>query len=148
MHVEGAQGYREIAAQDFFLGPLESSLTHGELLTGVSFPLMGAGWGSACCEIARRHGDYALAGVCALIHVSNSQVDAARLALFSVGGTPIVIDITDIHSDSEALDAKVQSLIDPESDIHATSDYRRQLVKTLVLRAIEEARANAESRAV
>ncbi len=148
MHVEGARGYREIAAHDFFLGPLESSLAHGELLTGVSFPLMGAGWGSACCEIARRHGDYALAGVCALIHVSNSQVVAARLALFSVGGTPIVIDIADIHSDSEALDAKVQSLIDPESDIHATSDYRRQLVKTLVLRAIEEARANAESRAV
>ena len=71
---------------------------------------------------------------------------AARIAIFSVAGTPLVIDVMDVHEDHEKLNLKVQALIDPDTDIHATSDYRRQLVKTLVVQALTEARVHAELR--
>lgn len=146
IHVVGPQGVRDILANDFFVGPLESSLAHGELVTGVSFPVLDSTWGSSCVEVARRHGDYALAGVCALVQIVGGRLAAASIAVFSVAGTPIVIDVLDVCEGNEKLNLKVQSLIDPDTDIHATSDYRRQLVKTLVVQALTEARSNAESR--
>jgi len=146
IHVVGPHGVRNILANDFFVGPLESSLTHGELVTGVSFPVLDSSWGSSCVEVARRHGDYALAGVCALVQIVEGRLTAASIAIFSVAGTPVVIDVLDVCTDNEKLNLKVQSLIDPDTDIHATADYRRQLVKTLVAQALTEARSNAESR--
>ncbi len=146
IHVVGPHGVRDILANDFFVGPLESSLTHGELVTGVSFPVLDSSWGSSCVEVARRHGDYALAGVCALVQIVEGRLTAASIAIFSVAGTPVVIDVLDVCTDNEKLNLKVQSLIDPDTDIHATADYRRQLVKTLVAQALTEARSNAESR--
>ena len=146
IHVVGPHGVRDILAKDFFVGPLESSLTHGELVTGVSFPVLDSSWGSSCVEVARRHGDYALAGVCALVQIVEGRLTAASIAIFSVAGTPVVIDVLDVCTENEKLNLKVQSLIDPDTDIHATADYRRQLVKTLVAQALTEARSNAESR--
>jgi len=146
IHVVGPHGVRDILANDFFVGPLESSLTHGELVTGVSFPVLDSSWGSSCVEVARRHGDYALAGVCALVQIVEGRLTSASIAIFSVAGTPVVIDVLDVCTDNEKLNLKVQSLIDPDTDIHATADYRRQLVKTLVAQALTEARSNAESR--
>ncbi|MEI7549398.1 MAG: FAD binding domain-containing protein [Actinomycetes bacterium] len=146
IHVSDHQGTREILAADFFVGPLESSLQHGELVTGVSFPVLDNTWGSSCQEVARRHGDYALAGVCALVQVLDHQMVSAKIAIFSVGGTPLVIDVMGVHGDPEQLNLKVQAQIEPDTDIHATADYRRQLVKTLVVRALTEARVHAESR--
>lgn len=146
LHVASAQGVRDIPAKEFFVGPLESSLLHGEFVTGVSFPIFESSWGSSCVEIARRHGDYALAGVCALVHVDGGLITSATIAIFSVAGTPVVIDVIDVCDESEKLDQKVQSLIEPDTDIHATAEYRRQLVKTLVVQALTEARSNAESR--
>jgi len=146
IHVSAHQGPREILAADFFVGPLESSLQHGELVTGVSFPVLDDTWGSSCQEVARRHGDYALAGVCALVQVLDHQIVAARIAIFSVAGTPLVIDVLDVLEDHEKLNLKVQAQIDPDTDIHATADYRRQLVKTLVVKALAEARVHAELR--
>ncbi|CAB4841622.1 unannotated protein [freshwater metagenome] len=146
IHVVGPHGVRDILANDFFVGPLESSLTHGELVTGVSFPVLDSSWGSSCVEVARRHGDYALAGVCALVQIVEGRLTAASIAIFSVAGTPVVIDVLDVCTENEKLNLKVQSLIDPDTDIHATADYRRQLVKTLVAQALTEARSNAESR--
>ncbi len=146
IHVVGPHGVRDILANDFFVGPLESSLTHGELVTGVSFPVLDSSWGSSCVEVARRHGDYALAGVCALVQIVEGRLTAASIAIFSVAGTPVLIDVLDVCTENEKLNLKVQSLIDPDTDIHATADYRRQLVKTLVAQALTEARSNAESR--
>ena len=80
------------------------------------------------------------------MQIVEGRLTAASIAIFSVAGTPVLIDVLDVCTENEKLNLKVQSLIDPDTDIHATADYRRQLVKTLVAQALTEARSNAESR--
>src|SRR5512133_349890 len=82
----GDGGRREVAAADFFLGPLESALG----------PRQPATAGSAWVELARRHGDYAVCGVGALVELDRGlRVASARAALISVGPVPVPVDLTD-----------------------------------------------------
>ncbi len=75
-------GTREILAQDFFLGPYETALADGELITMLSFPRMSTNQQFAFCEIARRHGDYAMAGVA--VALNGQPIVVARIAYFGV----------------------------------------------------------------
>ena len=96
-HVEvaSARGTRQIAAADFFLGPLESSLAEDEMAVGASFRRLPAGTGTAFVESARRHGDYALAGVAAAVTAVDGVVTGVRLSFVSVTPTPDVLDLTE-----------------------------------------------------
>ena len=67
LEVAGPSGRRTIAADDLYVGPLESSLHHDEIAVSAFFPALAPGAGVAFEEIARRHGDYALCGVAALV---------------------------------------------------------------------------------
>ena len=67
VEVAGPSGRRTIEADDLYVGPLESSLHHDEIAVSAFFPALAAGAGVAFEEIARRHGDYALCGVAALV---------------------------------------------------------------------------------
>lgn len=145
-----AAGTRKIAAADFFLGPLESCLTEGEMATGVSFARFSPGTGTAFAESARRHGDYALAGVAAAVTVSDGVVSAVRASFVSVTPTPDVLDLTEAFAGREVPDvdwAKAAELardhVDPDGDIHATADYRRMLAGVLTTRVLTEAAATA-----
>ena len=88
-------GVREVAAGDFFLGPLESAIEPGELAIEAAFPVLAPGGGTAFVEVARRHGDYA---VCGVAHWCSSILPASwwrRSARYlSVSPTPIVLDLT------------------------------------------------------
>ncbi len=152
--LEGRHGMRQVVGSDFFVGPLESAITPGEVATRVSFPVLPRKMGTACVEVARRHGDYALVGVSAAVLLGDElEISRARLSLFSVGPIPFVVDVTEILQGARASEIQwpaaarqVASSVDPESDIHATSEYRRELVEVLTAKCLKMAYENAISR--
>lgn len=141
-----ARGSREIPAEAFFLGPLESALAPDELATEAFFPALPAGAGSAFVEIARRHGDYALCGVAAIVELDDDgAVQRLRCGYLSVTDVPLVLDLTQAWNDSERDAAEqARAAVDPPSDLHASADYRRQLTGVLTVRAARQAISAAQ----
>jgi carbon-monoxide dehydrogenase medium subunit len=147
VRVAGARGLRTVAAEDFFLGPLESAVQPGELAVEVFFPARTPGSGSSFSEISRRHGDYAVCGVGAVLELDDDhRISTARAAFLSVSATPFVLDLGEVlegrsfdDTQTEDLAAFVQARIDPEPDIHSTAAYRSHLAGVLTLRAVREA---------
>ncbi len=148
-------GTREVGWQEFFAGPLETTLRPEELAVAVRFARMPAGTRTDFQESARRHGDYALAGVAVAVTVVGGVVTHARASFVSVTDVPSVLDLDAALRGVEpgsgawaaALDtaaAAVRDHVQPESDIHATSDYRRMLVGELTRRALHESTPAAE----
>jgi len=146
----GAGGRREIAATDFFQGPLETTLAHDELVEAVRFGRFAPGTRTAFLESARRHGDYAIAGVAVAVGVVDGVVRSARASFVSVTSVPTVLDLSPVLAGSDAgapvgasvADAVVELVrghVDPEPDIHATADYRRMLSAELTRRALVSA---------
>lgn len=136
--VESASGRRTIAADDLFLGPLESSLHHDEIAVSAFFPALPAGAGVAFDEIARRHGDYAMCGAAALV-----DGDTVRVGYLSVNDVPTVVDLTGVPL-SDMGEAALGQL-EPAEDIHATAAYRAQLVRVLTERVVRAAQDMAST---
>jgi carbon-monoxide dehydrogenase medium subunit len=150
VEVAGPGGSREIGAADFFLGALETSLEADELATGVRFPLFEVGTRTAFAESARRHGDYAMAGVAAAVTVTDGVIRAARASFVSVTDVPDVLDLTEavggqepVAADWDAAVEAVRAHIEPEGDIHATAAYRRMLAGELARRVLAQAASPA-----
>ncbi|MDQ3311844.1 MAG: xanthine dehydrogenase family protein subunit M, partial [Actinomycetota bacterium] len=143
-------------AADFFVGPLESALEPDEVAIAATFPHPPPRSGSSWAEIARRHGDYGLVGVGALVVLDEGGcVAGASACLISVGGTPVLVDVTAAGRGAtyDAVDWRVavdlvDDAIDPDGDIHATADYRRQLSRVLTMRALVQATGDAVARSV
>jgi carbon-monoxide dehydrogenase medium subunit len=146
-----AHGTRTAAAVDFFLGPLESDVRPGELVTSVFFPPLPGGTGTAFVEVSRRHGDYAICGLAAAVRCSaDGVVVSARAAYLSVGPVPVVLDLSPAVAGQRAdaagwaaAGAYAAGQVDPEADIHASADYRRHLAGVLTVRGLAEAVAHA-----
>jgi carbon-monoxide dehydrogenase medium subunit len=142
---------RVVSAQDFFLGPLESACTAGELAVSAFFPTLPAGTGSTFLEVARRHGDYAVCGLAAAVTLDDAGlVVSARAAYISVAPTPLVLDLTSAVAGESVADADwaaagelARSQTEPEADIHATADYRSHLVGVLTARGLRQAAEQA-----
>lgn len=140
-------GEREVSAGDFFVGPLEADLRPGELATEVRLPRLAPATGTAFAEVARRNGDYALAGCAALVALdAGGAVRAARLAFISVAPTPLVVDVGTLAAGRRVAEIEssdvyelVAAAVDPEPDIHASADYRRHLAGTLAVQALSGA---------
>jgi carbon-monoxide dehydrogenase medium subunit len=146
----GPSGSREIAARDFFLGPLETALAEDELATAVRFRRFAPGTATAFAESARRHGDYAMAGVAAAVTVTAGVVTAATASFVSVTDIPSVLDLADVlggqepgAADWSAAAKAVRDHVEPEGDIHATADYRRMLAGELARRVLAQAAEHA-----
>jgi carbon-monoxide dehydrogenase medium subunit len=147
----GPAGERVLGAADFFRSQLTTALAPTELLTEVWFPARARGSGSAWIELARRHGDFALVGVAAVITLVGGRVREARLALTGVGDRPIRAREAESRLAGESLTAgvlddaaeAVRRAIDPGSDIHATAAYRRHVAGVLTGRALRTAAARA-----
>ena len=150
--VRGPAGARILEAGEFFRTYLTTALGPTELLTEVWFPATPPGAGSAWVEFARRHGDYALAGVGAVVTLDGARIREARLALTGVGDTPVRAREAEALLAAEPLTptlvveaaAAVRRAIDPGGDIHATPEYRRHLAGVLAGRAIMLAAARAK----
>jgi 2-furoyl-CoA dehydrogenase FAD binding subunit len=137
--VRGPRGApREIAGDEFVLGPFQNALSAGELVTEVRWPLAGPDDRFAFVEVARRHGDFALCGVA--VHVRAKAV--ARVGLLGVAGAPLVREVGVFEDNQVARVADdVCRGLDPGSDMHASAGYRRRLARVLVERALRKALA-------
>lgn len=144
--LKSADGTRRVDAADFFVGPMETGLRPGELAVCATFRRPPGSSGTAFVEVSRRHGDYAMCGVGAVVTGSASSLSTARVALVSVGPGPVLVDlaaaIEDGVLDGDRVRAAVDAAIEPETDIHASADYRRHLAHVLVGRALAEARGS------
>ncbi len=136
--LRSSSGTREVAAADFFTGPMETAVRPGELAVSATFRRPPAGTRSAFVEVARRRGDYAVCGVGAV--VSGGDV---LVSLVSVGDGPVLVDLSPAYDgsvlDPDSARTLVDARIEPEGDIHASADYRRHLAHVLVARAVREA---------
>ena len=147
LHIVSDKGMRARKAREFFRDALIVDLAEDELLTEIHVPKLPpqTGWGFD--EVARRAGDFALAAVAATVSVSGGAMKEARIALTGVGQTPVRASEAEALLVGQKLEAKlmarvieaVRAAIKPETDLHASSDYRRQLAGTLVGRALAAA---------
>jgi len=142
----GPNGAREIGVDDFFVAPMESAIHHDEVAVSVTFPRLPASTRTAVHELARRHGDYAMAGVVVAVDVVDDTVAGARCAFIGVTDVPGVVDLgPDLGGqptadlDTAAAMATARDAIDPADDIHASADYRRHLAGVLLDRALRDA---------
>jgi aerobic carbon-monoxide dehydrogenase medium subunit len=136
LHAVGPEGERTIAADDFFLGTFETALAQDEILTAVSVPVAAPGDRHALRELARRSGDYALAGL-ALVQSGGAH----RLAYFGCGATPVLARGAMAALDAGDTDAAIAALtadLDPPSDTQATAAYRRHIAAVLLRRTLTE----------
>jgi aerobic carbon-monoxide dehydrogenase medium subunit len=146
LRVVGPRGTRDIQAEDFFQGYLTTALEADEILRETWLPPLKPRTGQAWVEFARRHGDFALVGVAASISVADEVVAEARIALTGVGGKPVrareaetlLLGGSAPERAAAAADA-ARSAIEPESDIHASREYRTHLAGVLTERAIRVA---------
>lgn len=126
---------REMAARDFFLGPLQTACAADEMVAEVRFPRTRGR--PAFREMALRHGDFAIIAVAAL-----AWPEGVRLGVAGTAGPPAVVDWETLEG--SALDDALNELawaLDCQADVHATAGYRRHLIRSLGRAAIEEARA-------
>ena len=148
-------GERTIAAEDFFLFHMTTVLEADELLTEVRIPALPSHTGYAFQEVARRHGDYALAGVCALVTLGDGTCTAVRLAACGVASRPTRLAeaetaLLGAPPEGAALARAAEAARDSVTagdDRQASVDYRRNLVSALVRRTVTEAADRARERA-
>lgn len=153
IEVRSVRGVRTIPAGDFFTGLFATALEADELVTEVTVPTRPAGEGWAFDEVARRHGDFALAGVAAVLTLdARGAVSSARVALFSVHERPVLAasaarvllgELPTPQAVAAAAEAAATQDADPASDIHASAAYRRHLTRVLVGRALSRAAERA-----
>ena len=157
LELVGPPGPRTVPASEFFVSYFTTALQADEVLTGIRLPIPNGRTGSAFLELSRRHGDFALAGVAALVTLGeDGTVTDVRLGLIGVGSSPVRAESAEAAlrgriPDAEALAeaaAAVAAAIEPTGDIHASADYRRHLAFVLTRRALAAAIARAEGGAV
>jgi aerobic carbon-monoxide dehydrogenase medium subunit len=147
-----ARGVRTIAADDFFVSFFTTAMEPDELLTEIRFPELLPGTGVAIEEVARRHGDFAIVGVVANVHLNDGVIDKARIVLTGVGETPArataaesaLIGATAQSGTYAEVAALAAGDLEPQADLHATTAYRRHVAGVLVRRALQRAVEQAE----
>jgi aerobic carbon-monoxide dehydrogenase medium subunit len=151
--LKSKSGARLVAAKDFFLGYLATDCRPGELLTEIRFPQWRAGEAWAVVEIARRKGDFALVGVALQVELDGTGIlQNAGIVMFGVGGKPQRMEhgealLNGCRIDpalSGELSRVVAQELDPDSDVHASAVYRKEVGGVLVRRALESAVAKAK----
>jgi carbon-monoxide dehydrogenase medium subunit len=153
VRAESQTGSREIDAETFFVSQLQTLLQSNELLTAVWFPTVPARTGAAFVEISRRFGDFALVGVAAQLTLTEKQVvSTAHLALMGVAETPLRVRQAEAfllgRQTGEELFRAAAELasrdLHPDTDLHATGEYRRDVARVLVARALSKAAERAQ----
>ena len=140
---------RRVAADDFFVGALTTSMEPDEALTAIEIPHRPHGQGWSFMEISPRKGDYALVGVAVTLSVENGRCSACRVVYTGNGDRARRIPGAESAVVGEEAGAAAFSAagelagrhIDPNSDLHASAQYRRDLVSALTRRALEQAAA-------
>lgn len=154
--IRGQDGERIARPEDFFVTYLTTSLAPDELLVEVRVPRLPPRTGWSFLEVSRRHGDFALVGVAALVTLDESGiVRRVRLAFTGAGPRPVrpvaVEEMLVGQRPDEQLfrhaGISASQDLDPSSDIHASAEYRREVGAVLARRALVQAAARAREMA-
>jgi carbon-monoxide dehydrogenase medium subunit len=149
----GANGTREVAAEEFFLGPRRTVLAQGEMLLAIAVPAQPAGSGSSYQRFSRRKGAaLAVAAVAVRVTMAGGRITGARIALGAVAPVPMLVsraaEMLEGERPSRALFADVAAVCAddalPITDLRGSAEFRRELVNVLTRRALDEASARAE----
>ena len=146
-----SNGTQTMAAAEFAVAPLITSLAPEQLLTEIRLPTLDDGWRWGFREVSRREGDFALVGSVAMLRTDGDGVcQEARITMFAVGDGParmpaaeqsLVGRVVDDTARREAA-ALVSEAVTPGSDIHASSEYRKEVSAVMARRALEDACAD------
>ena len=146
--MQGPKGRRVIAAKDFFVDALTNCLEPEDIVVEIEFPVLRHdGW--AFEEVARRFGDFALASIALSVRRGGSGIADARVAVMGVADTPLRLEevekqLAKIDVDGQLPDRFsewVTSSVTPNSDLHASAEYRKHLLGGLARRAMHTALA-------
>ncbi len=153
LRILGSEGERTVHSKDFFVSFMTTNLETTELLVEARFPPTQPRTGHAWVEIARRHGDYALVGVAAVLTLSGDGIcEAARLVYTGVASVPfdaqeaaeLLLNEEPTEDSFAAAAERAAADSEPGSDVHASAEYRRHLVRVLTRRALKKALQRAE----
>ena len=159
-HLRSARGARMCRAGDFFRGLLTTALEPDELLAEIELPGPAGAPGSLApraghgfAEVARRHGDFALVGACAVVALDAGGVCRdARLVIFGAGDRPHLARAAAALVGERVVAARLAEVgragageIDARDDLHATAAYRRHVAGGLAARALGQAAARADA---
>jgi len=152
MRIKSSTGERQVAASEFFTGLLSTDIQPDEMLVDIVFPSPKPRSGACFMEVARRRGDFALAGIAAMVTLDEMRrCSEVRLALCGVGET--AVDASDAAAGLigqpctpeaiEVVTAGVRDAIAPSGNVHASPDYQRHIAGVLAMRAIGTAHQRA-----
>ncbi|WAC25611.1 FAD binding domain-containing protein [Ancylobacter sp. SL191] len=147
MVICGPSGERRVPAPAFFRGTFTTAIGEEDLLRAIEIPPYPGDWRGGFYEFSRRKGDFALAMALAFLRLEDGRIAEARLGLGSVSDRPIRLTAGEAMLCGRAPDAALfrevaadaQGRIEPSGDIHASSEYRRDLVGTVIERALARA---------
>jgi carbon-monoxide dehydrogenase medium subunit len=143
---------RVVPAADFFLGYLATAVEPQEILTEIRLPKWRAGTAWAIDEVARRKGDFAVVGAALKAAIDEDGVlQGAAMVMFGVGGKPQRIRSAEALLKGQRIDPKllrelsqaIAEELDPDSDIHASALYRKEVGGVLARRVLEAALASS-----
>lgn len=149
--VQSSSGKREIPAEEFFHGLYETARAENELLVEIRYPSQKKENVSVFLELARRHGDFAIAGICAYGKVSGNTIDDMRLVYFASEDRPVIGEnaIAALNGKTwsddtkEAVTSALENDLDPMANLHGSSAMKMHLQKVLTGRAMDAAVARA-----
>ena len=152
--VVGPGGTRKIGAEDFFESYLTTSLADDEFAIEVDLQMPAEGSGSAFVELARRHGDFAVAGVAAVVGLdADGRIAQSRIVIAGAGSTPMrsldaEASLVGKTPSPEALASAagiVHDFVHPSGDNQGSVAYRRRIASVLTRRALEKASVRAKT---
>ena len=140
---------RRVAADDFFVGALTTAMEADEALTGIEMPRAPAGQGWSFMEVSPRKGDYALVGIAVTMSVEDGRCAACRIVYTGNGDRARRIPEAEGAVAGEAAGVATFAAagqaagryIEPNSDLHASEQYRRDIADALTRRALAQAAA-------
>src|SRR5215831_14910021 len=142
----------KIAARDFYIGPMTTSLPSDAVLTSVQFPKWLGKVGVSFCEANMRRSDFALVAAAAQVELSDDgRCNRIVIGIGAATDFPVRLASAEEQLKGGTLDALtvkeavLEALADvaPLSDLHASAEYRRRVVVSLATRAVADARAHA-----
>jgi CO/xanthine dehydrogenase FAD-binding subunit len=149
-----AQGPISVAAEDFIIGPMQTTIGQGDCISAIRFPV----WphnriGTGFFEISARRSDFAFVAAAAQVALDEEDrcIDVA-LGVGGVGDRPLRLEVSSLKGtklDTASVSDAVNSAsleLQAASDLHASAAYRRRVAVTLSVRALEQARVNASAK--
>jgi carbon-monoxide dehydrogenase medium subunit len=139
----GPAGERVIRAAEYFFGTFATALQPNEVITEIRLPVLDSSWRTGFCEFSRRAGDFALAMSVVALQIQNGKVTQARVGIGGVEDKPFRCAPAEAlllqgRSFEEAAEA-VSQAVNPMEDLHADAPYRKDLVRAMTRRALEQA---------